>query len=91
MTLREQVDSLDRALVKIIRTETNYQDGCRNTFCTSSFNPNRKYYLDHAHVTIYFSLMIRILLPLQIYNLSPSVGMCPGGVRVRTNCCHSGL
>ena len=39
------------------------QDECRNTFCTSSFNPNRKYYLDHAHITIYFSPMIRILLP----------------------------
>ena len=62
-TLYEQVDSLNKASVKNIRTETNYQDGCRNTFCTSSFNPNRKYYLDHAHITIYFSPMIRILLP----------------------------
>ena len=64
-TLYEQVDSLNKASVKNIRTETNYQDGCRNTFCTSSFNPNRKYYLDHAHITIYFSPMIRILLPLK--------------------------
>ena len=72
-TLYEQVDSLNRASVKNIRTETNYQDGCRNTFCTSSFNPNRKYYLDHAHITIYFSPMIRILLPFYEDQKGPRV------------------
>ena len=51
-TLCEQVDSLNRASVKNIQTETNVRDGCRNPFCTDSFNPTRKYYLDQAHITV---------------------------------------
>ena len=51
-TLYQQVDSLNRASVKNIRTETKYWYGCRNPFCTSSFNPNRKYYSDHAQITV---------------------------------------
>ena len=62
-TFCEQVDSLNRASVNNIRTETNQRDGCRNPFCTSSFNPNRKYYLDHAQITVQFSPTIRISLP----------------------------
>ena len=61
--LCEQVDSLNKASVKNIRTETNYRDGCRNPFCIFCFNPAWKYYLDQAHITVYFSPMIRILLP----------------------------
>ena len=62
-TLWEQVDSFNRASVKNIRTETNYRDGCRNPFCIFCFNPAWKYYLDQAHITVYFSPMIQILLP----------------------------
>ena len=50
-SLCKQVDSLNRASVKNIWTETNYRDGCRYPFCTPSFNPTQKYYLDQGHIT----------------------------------------
>ncbi len=69
-TLWEQVDSFNRASVKNIRTETNYRDGCRNPFCIFCFNPAWKYYLDQAHIMVYFSPMIQILLPFWTWDIS---------------------
>ena len=81
-TFCEQVDSLNRASVNNIRTETNQRDGCRNPFCTSSFNPNRKYYSDHAQITVQFSPTIRISLPYEGHQtcalllcLGPALGL----------------